>query len=221
MHVHYTGENQQTCTEVHRSKWLYRGTRGENSSSHPGRSAAAKSFNMDCSTHWNADTVGQSTTPCGSKLHTLIKPRADLRSCSENLASRGSFNCLLCRRWLKRVRCTTTGSSRIKNSRKWAGPRPIAHLCITPSIAMSRRHCRGARLKCTNASISLMQIQRRSALGLIWVYNHLPDTVVAEMTVSGFQHQVQEMVKGRASSGCADWLDTLNPRTPVYKHPLR
>ena len=53
-----------------------------------------------------------------------------------------------------------------------------------------------------------LEIQRRSALGLIWIYNRLPGSVVSEMTVSGFQHQVQEMVKERASSGCTDWLDT-------------
>ena len=65
------------------------------------------------------------------------------------------------------------------------------------------------------------EIQRRSALGLVWIYNHLPGDVVAAENVSLFQHRLQELVKARVVGGCADWKDTLNPRVRAFMHPLR
>ena len=66
-----------------------------------------------------------------------------------------------------------------------------------------------------------LEIERRSILGLIWVYNHLPATVVAANTVSLFQHNLQLLLKERLSNGYTDWRITLSPRIPVYRHPLR
>ena len=65
------------------------------------------------------------------------------------------------------------------------------------------------------------ELVRRSALGLIAVYNRLPAEVVREDTVKGFQKQLQELVKERATAGCEDWPQTYSPRVPLWKHPLQ
>ena len=61
---------------------------------------------------------------------------------------------------------------------------------------------------------------KRSALGLVAVYNMLPAPVVASNDVSEFQRALQHLVKERAKAGREDWKDTLNPRIPLSKHPL-
>ena len=66
-----------------------------------------------------------------------------------------------------------------------------------------------------------LEIQRRSALGLVWVYNRLPGEIVATKTVSCFQPKLHELVKERVLSGCSDWRHTLDPRIRAYAHPLR
>ena len=62
---------------------------------------------------------------------------------------------------------------------------------------------------------------RRSALGLVKLYNLLPEDTVAEVTVAGFQRKLQDLVKARAAAGCDDWALTLSPRVPLWKHALR
>ena len=66
-----------------------------------------------------------------------------------------------------------------------------------------------------------LEIERRSILGLIWVYNHLPGTAVAANCVSSFQRNLQALVKERALNGCHDWMVSRSPRIPVNEHPLR
>ena len=44
----------------------------------------------------------------------------------------------------------------------------------------------------------------RSALGLVWVYNHLPPKVVEHPSVSSFQAELRHLVKDRATARCAD-----------------
>ena len=65
------------------------------------------------------------------------------------------------------------------------------------------------------------ELLRRSALGLIAVYNLLPESIVAEDTVKEFQKKLQELLKARAEAGCEDWADTLSPRVPLWRHSLR
>ena len=65
------------------------------------------------------------------------------------------------------------------------------------------------------------EMLRRSALGLVAVYNRLPTEVVLESTVKSFQTKLQELLKARATAGCDDWAQTLSPRVPLYRHPLR
>ena len=65
------------------------------------------------------------------------------------------------------------------------------------------------------------ELLRRSALGLVAVYNLLPAEVVAERTVPDFQKQLQLLLKKRATANCEDWAQTLSPRVPVWRHPLK
>ena len=51
-----------------------------------------------------------------------------------------------------------------------------------------------------------LEIERRSILGLICVYNHLPGTVVAANCVLYFQRNLQTLAKERAMDGCHDWM---------------
>ena len=66
-----------------------------------------------------------------------------------------------------------------------------------------------------------LEIQRRSALGMIWIYNRLPEEAVSGKTVSCFQRMVQDIVKERILEGCIDWRETLSPRVSVACHILR
>ena len=66
-----------------------------------------------------------------------------------------------------------------------------------------------------------MQLLRRSALGLVGVYNLLPEDVVQAGIVANFQGKLQDLLKARAQSGCEDWPLTFSPRVPLWQHPLR
>ena len=66
-----------------------------------------------------------------------------------------------------------------------------------------------------------LEIERRSALGLVGVYNFLPEDAVLASSGSMFQSGLQLLVKERAKAGCADWSETYSPRIALFKHPLR
>ena len=55
---------------------------------------------------------------------------------------------------------------------------------------------------------SLLDMGRRSALGLIPVYNLLPQSVVDNDSVSSFQAALQDLVKREAQAGIAFWKVT-------------
>jgi hypothetical protein len=61
---------------------------------------------------------------------------------------------------------------------------------------------------------------KRSALGLIAVYNLLPAHAAESLTVPLFQKALQIIVKQRCQDGCEDWRHTLSPRIPLLSHPL-
>ena len=65
------------------------------------------------------------------------------------------------------------------------------------------------------------ELRRRSALGLVKVYNSLPAEAVNQKKVSEFQRKLQETLEERAEAGCEDWAQTFSPRVPWWKHPLR
>ena len=61
---------------------------------------------------------------------------------------------------------------------------------------------------------------RRSALGLVAIYNRLPAECTCEKNVRSFQRKLQQIVKDRASEGCKDWPRTFSPRLPLQGLPL-
>ena len=61
---------------------------------------------------------------------------------------------------------------------------------------------------------------RRSAFGLVAVYNLLPEAVVCSTTVAAFQTGLQKLVRQRAEAGMESWETTLSPRLPLARHPL-
>ena len=62
---------------------------------------------------------------------------------------------------------------------------------------------------------------RRSALGLVAIYNLLPQEIVDAPFVSVFQSLLQSMLKDFAVSAVPDWQDLFSPRVPIYRHLLR
>ena len=68
---------------------------------------------------------------------------------------------------------------------------------------------------------AFQELLRRSVLGLVSVYNLFPAELVLTETVPAFQAQLQALLKKRATAGCEDWAETLSPRVPLWRHPLR
>ena len=61
---------------------------------------------------------------------------------------------------------------------------------------------------------------KRSALGLVSVYNLLPCYVLALESVSVFQGALQNMLKMRATTGVYEWPKLFSPRWDLTQHPL-
>ena len=66
-----------------------------------------------------------------------------------------------------------------------------------------------------------LEIARRSALGLIAIYNGLPADAVDKDSVSGFQRVWQNLVASRCKSGFEGWEDTFSPRVQWWRRPFR
>jgi hypothetical protein len=60
----------------------------------------------------------------------------------------------------------------------------------------------------------------RSALGLVSVYNLLPENMLDIQDISVFQGALQDLVKGSASRGDGFWQKLLSPRWDLTCHPL-
>ena len=84
----------------------------------------------------------------------------------------------------------------------------------------SRRQRHGRQLMAPRQTTHLNCV-RRSAFGLVAVYNLLPAKVVHKETVKDFQAALQELLKERACQGCDDWTLTFSPRVPLHRHPLK
>ena len=63
-------------------------------------------------------------------------------------------------------------------------------------------------------------IIKRSALGLVAIYNMLPREIVAAKSVQLFQRELQSMVSKCAQSGHPQWQELLSPRLALETHPL-
>ena len=65
-----------------------------------------------------------------------------------------------------------------------------------------------------------LETYKRSAFGLIDIYNLLPASIVEINTVPEFQKALQNLVK-KVSVSRTDWPTLLSPRVPIYCHPLK
>ena len=61
---------------------------------------------------------------------------------------------------------------------------------------------------------------KRSALGLVAIYNMLPQSMLRIKSVPAFQKGLQEIVIRYAASGHPNWSDVLSPRLSLTSHPL-
>ena len=61
---------------------------------------------------------------------------------------------------------------------------------------------------------------KRSALGLVAIYNLLPHSIVSAKSVSAFQKGLQELIISFAVNGHPQWSEVLSPRLPLALHPL-
>ncbi len=61
---------------------------------------------------------------------------------------------------------------------------------------------------------------KRSAFGLIAVYNMLPPSIVAAASVSVFQKSLQGIIINYARAGCPKWSEVFSPRLPLSSHPI-
>ena len=63
---------------------------------------------------------------------------------------------------------------------------------------------------------------RRSAFGMIRIYNLLPQDVVEKIDVKSFQRALTQMVRDTLNGGDLNWRFLLSPRHQLFKtHPLR
>ena len=65
-----------------------------------------------------------------------------------------------------------------------------------------------------------LDLIQRSALGLVSVYNMLPQAVIDTTSLKHFQHLLQQMVKIAAQQSHPLWQSLLSPRLPVVGHPI-
>ncbi len=91
----------------------------------------------------------------------------------------------------------------------------------TSQLRRSDRQCRHNRQVVAQFPGRNHETFRRSAFGLTWIYNMLPESVVQSTSVHEFQHNLQEFVKLRAMQGQPSWQSLLSPRIPYATHPLR
>ena len=63
-----------------------------------------------------------------------------------------------------------------------------------------------------------LDVMRRSFLGLVSVYNLLPERIVAASTVCEFQGELQAALKDSATTGNVQWQFLFSPRLPMAHH---
>jgi len=68
--------------------------------------------------------------------------------------------------------------------------------------------------------VSKSPLIKRSALGLVAVYNMLPHSVVSATSVSAFQTGLQDILVKLAKAGFPKWSEVFSPRLPLASHPL-
>jgi hypothetical protein len=79
----------------------------------------------------------------------------------------------------------------------------------------------GADGKLVTTSLRRMgPLAKRSALGLIPIYNLLPGGITSAKSVSLFQSRLQRELKMRAEASLLEWPQTYSPWMPLDNHPL-
>ena len=68
---------------------------------------------------------------------------------------------------------------------------------------------------------NFLQVLAHSILGLIDVYNLLPEYVISAGSVKLFQHRLQELLKASIVDGVAKLRKLFSPREPLFCHKLR
>jgi len=61
---------------------------------------------------------------------------------------------------------------------------------------------------------------KRSALGLVAIYNLLPHSVVSAKCVSAFQKRLQQIIASLAVTNPPQWADALSPCLPLTQHAV-
>jgi len=65
-----------------------------------------------------------------------------------------------------------------------------------------------------------LELFRRSAFGLVDVYNMLPQSFMGQATVKGFQHELQALIRKGAAARHPRWHELFSPRLALAGHPL-
>ena len=81
-----------------------------------------------------------------------------------------------------------------------------------------RRHSKQVR---SLRNGKFLQILSHSVLGLIDVYNLLPEYAVQATSVKLFQHRLQEQMKAAIMDGGKNWSELFSPRRDLHSHELR
>lgn len=88
-----------------------------------------------------------------------------------------------------------------------------------PQLRQSGRHQRRHSMHLVECARGRdLDIMRRSALGMIRVYNLLPQDTVSEQSVSSFQHNLIDLVRDRVVASDNRWNYLLSPRWPLFNH---
>ena len=127
-------------------------------SSHPDK---IQSFNNIGKLRWKSFTPSKLIICSGKRLYTQIKPRALRRSIYRKRMFLISNSCILCLLLALRVLLLCC-SDAAKQMQKCSGPFSSTQRWISQSIAMSRLHENGAKLKLNKASSSVIQNSRKN-----------------------------------------------------------
>ena len=85
------------------------------------------------------------------------------------------------------------------------------------TVARTRRTATAHARQLTDTLGTLrLEVTRRSALGLVPIYNLLPSSVTGCDNVRDFQKGLQQILKREAKKRNLDWPDVFSPRVPVY-----
>ena len=112
---------------------------------------------------------------------------------------------------------------------KWLGGRDIAILGLIHRTTLGKgppqfqKYFKQHRHNLTlhdPRSDSNSPLIKRSALGLVAIYNMLPLSCRSARSVSAFQKSLQEIVTKYAVSGYPQWSDVFSPRLCLTSHPI-